>query len=73
MFSDNEGRMLPGQVWVPRPPMGPPGYLAGEATFSATPLSWTPARWVRLARSLQEGRPVEQPSVVACRYTSAGR
>ncbi|ATB38905.1 glucoamylase [Cystobacter fuscus] len=71
--SGNEGLMLPEQVWDLRPPTGQPGYLAGEATFSATPLTWTHAQFVRLAWSIQEGRPVEQPSVVACRYTSVCR
>ncbi|OJH38615.1 hypothetical protein BON30_20455 [Cystobacter ferrugineus] len=71
--SGNEGLMLPEQVWDLRPPTGQPGYLAGEATFSATPLTWTHAQFVRLAWSIQEGRPVEQPSVVSCRYTSVCR
>lgn len=73
MVSDNEGRMLPGRVWEPRLPTGLPGYLAGEATFPAPLLTWRPARFVPLARSLQEGRPVERPSGVARRYTSACR
>jgi glucoamylase len=61
----NSGRLLPEQVWDDQPP---PGYTPGEPTFSATPLGWTHAQLVRLAWSLDAGRPVEQPSVVARRY-----
>jgi glucoamylase len=35
----------------------------------ATPLAWTHAQFVRLAWSVEAKRPVEQPSIVACRYT----
>ena len=62
----NSGRLLPEQVWDDQPP---PGYTPGEPTFSATPLGWTHAQLVRLAWSLDAGRPVEQPSVVARRYS----
>jgi glucoamylase len=61
----NSGRLLPEQVWDDQPP---PGYTPGDPTFSATPLGWTHAQLVRLAWSLDAGRPVEQPSVVAKRY-----
>jgi glucoamylase len=64
----NDGGMIPEQVWDGRPPTGQPGFEAGEGTFSATPLAWSHAQFVRLAWSMQAGRPVEQPSVVACRY-----
>ena len=40
----------------------------GEGTFSATPLAWSHAQLVRLAWSIDAGAPVEQPSIVACRY-----
>ena len=65
----NEGYMLPEQVWDDSPPSGKPGLPSGEGTFSATPLAWTHAQYVRLAWSIQAGEPVEQPSIVACRYT----
>jgi glucoamylase len=39
----------------------------GEGTLSATPLAWTQAQFVRLAWSIDAARPVEQPSIVACR------
>jgi glucoamylase len=65
----NDGYMIAEQVWAPDfPPAGEPGFPPGEGTFSATPLAWSHAQFVRLAWSLQAGRPVEQPCVVAARY-----
>ena len=61
----NDGMMLPEQVWDGRPG----GKPAGTGTRSATPLAWTHAQFVRLAWSIDAGKPVERPSVVACRYT----
>jgi glucoamylase len=54
----NDGFMMPEQVWED----------SGDGTLSATPLAWTHAQFVRLAWSIDAGRPVEQPSIVACRY-----
>jgi glucoamylase len=66
----NDGYMIPEQVWAPDfPPAGRTEFPLGEGTFSATPLAWSHAQFVRLAWSIQAGRPVEQPSIVACRYT----
>ena len=56
--------MLPEQVWDGRAPGADPG----EGTRSATPLAWTHAQFVRLAWSIQAGKPIERPSIVACRY-----
>ncbi|ADO73125.1 Glucodextranase [Stigmatella aurantiaca DW4/3-1] len=67
--SGSEGYMLPEQVWDGRPPTGQPGFVAGKGTFSATPLTWTHAQFIRLAWSIQVGYPIAQPTVVACRYT----
>jgi glucoamylase len=65
----NDGDMLPEQVWAPDfPPAGQPGFPVGEGTFSATPLAWSHAQFVRLAWSIDAGRPVERPSIVAARY-----
>jgi glucoamylase len=64
----NQGHMIPEQVWDENPPSGRPGFPRGEGTFSATPLAWSHAQFVRLAWSIDAGAPVEQPSVVACRY-----
>jgi glucoamylase len=71
--SGNDGRMLSEQVWDQNPPSGTPGFPAGEGTFSATPLIWTHAQFVRLAQSIAAGRPVETPYVVACRYVGCPR
>ncbi|WP_224367612.1 glycoside hydrolase family 15 protein [Hyalangium versicolor] len=71
--SGNEGYLLPEQVWDGRPPSGQPGFVAGKGTFSATPLVWSHAQFVRLAWSILAGYPIEQPSLVACRYTSVCR
>jgi glucoamylase len=64
------GDMLPEQVWDQNPPAGQPGFEPGTPTFSATPLAWTHAQFIRLAWDLQAGRVVEQPEVVAARYAS---
>lgn len=66
----NEGLMMPEQVWDNQPPSGSPGFPAGKGTYSATPLLWTHAQFVRLAWSIDANVPVELPSVVACRYGS---
>jgi glucoamylase len=60
--------MLAEQVWDGRPPTGRACCPAGEGTRSATPLVWSHAQLVRLAWSIQRGRPVDQPAVVAERY-----
>ncbi len=62
----SETLTLPEQVWDERPPV--PREKPGTATASATPLAWTHAQYLRLARSLEHGAPVEFPSVVAERY-----
>ena len=60
--------MIAEQVWDQFPPSGSAGFPRGEATLSAQPLAWSHAQFVRLAWSIEAGRPVEQPSIVACRY-----
>jgi len=64
----NAGGLIPEQVWDQNPPSGQPGFAPGTPTFSATPLAWSHAQFIRLAWSIAAGRPVEQPAVVACRY-----
>jgi glucoamylase len=67
--SGNQSLLLPEQVWDGLPPTGQsPRFQLGEGTFSATPLIWSHAQFLRLAWSIQAGHPVETPSVVACRY-----
>jgi glucoamylase len=68
----NDGLMLPEQAWDGRKPTGTDGRKLGSGTLSATPLAWTHAQYVRLAWSLAAGKPVERPSVVACRYAGCG-
>jgi glucoamylase len=69
----NDGLMLPEQVWDENPPSGTSGFTPGEGTLSATPLGWTHAQFVRLAWSIDAGRPVERPGVVSCRYGGSCR
>ena len=64
-----QGDMLAEQVWDNRPPTGDACCAAGEGTRSATPLTWSHAGLVRLAWTIQRGRPVDQQAVVADRYT----
>jgi glucoamylase len=66
---DSGGEVIAEQVWDHNPPAGTgPRFVPGENTFSATPLAWSHAQFVRLARSIDVGRPVETPQIVACRY-----
>ena len=64
----NDGLMLPEQVWDDNPPSGTDGLLPGTGTGSATPLGWTHAQFIRLAWSIDAGRPAETPNLVSCRY-----
>ena len=66
--SANRGYLLPEQVWDHYPPGGTPGFRPGTPTFSATPLAWTHAQFIRLAGDIAAGSVVEQPQVVAKRY-----
>ncbi|MFT4081227.1 MAG: glucan 1,4-alpha-glucosidase [Nocardioides sp.] len=65
----NDGYMIPEQVWDQDSSSDPSqGLTFGEGTGSATPLAWSMAQYVRLARSIDAGSPVETPTVVADRY-----
>jgi glucoamylase len=69
--ADDQSELLPEQVWDHQPPAGTgPRFQPGEPTFSATPLAWTHAQFIRLAWSIDNGAPVETPQPVACRYAS---
>ncbi|WP_245757163.1 glucodextranase DOMON-like domain-containing protein [Amycolatopsis xylanica] len=73
--------LVPEQIWenpaVPASPFGTDpatasiGFKPGESVGSASPLSWAQSQYARLARGLDEGRPVEQPAEVRARYTRA--
>jgi glucoamylase len=66
--TSNDGDLLPEQVWDNQPPAGQPGFASGAGAFSATPLAWTHAQFIRLAFDVAAGRLFEQPSIVANRY-----
>jgi glucoamylase len=69
--ADDDSLLMAEQVWDDQPPSGRgPRFVPGEPTFSATPLAWTHAQFLRLAASIDAGRPVETPQNVACRYRS---
>jgi glucoamylase len=71
--ADDATHFLAEQVWDRRAPAntGSPAFRAGENTFSATPLAWSHAQFIRLARNIDAGTPVETPRVVACRYVQS--
>ena len=60
--------MIAEQVWDGRAPTGGACCQAGEGTRSATPLLWSHAGLLRLAWTIQNGRPVDLQQVVADRY-----
>lgn len=62
----NEGFMILEQAWDRQDGRG--RFVFGEGTDSATPLAWSMAQFVRLALSIDMGKPVETPAVVAQRY-----
>jgi glucoamylase len=69
--ADDQSLLLPEQVWDHQPPSGNgPPFTPGEPTFSATPLAWTHAQYIRLAWSIDAGAPIETPQIVACHYQS---
>jgi glucoamylase len=69
--ADDQSHLMSEQVWDNNPPSGTaPRFTPGEPTFSASPLAWTHAQFLRLAASIQAGTPVETPQIVACRYGS---
>jgi glucoamylase len=66
----DDSHLMAEQVWDLNPPGGQPGFTPGEPTFSATPLAWTHAQFLRLAANVAAGRDLETPQIVACRYHS---
>jgi glucoamylase len=64
----DDSHFMPEQVWDDQAPSGEPGFPPGEHTFSALPLAWTHAQFLRLAANIDAGHDVETPQVVACRY-----
>jgi glucoamylase len=66
----DDSHLMAEQVWDLDPPGGQSGFVPGEPTFSATPLAWTHAEFLRLAANVAAGRDLETPQIVACRYHS---
>lgn len=62
------GDLISEQVWDGRSPTGRACCPAGEGTRAATPLVWSHAGLLRLAWTIERGRPVDQQPVVANRY-----
>jgi glucoamylase len=63
----NEGGMIPEQVWD-SPDVPGHGLFFGRPSGSAMPLVWAHAEYVKLCRSLQEGRVFDMPPQPAKRY-----
>ncbi len=67
----NAGGLLPEQVWdaddIPEREL-----FHGCATGSAMPLVWAHAEYVKLLRSMRDGRVFDMPEDAAARYASAG-
>jgi glucoamylase len=64
----NDGLMLAEQVWDG---VGDPTaheYSTGQNTDSATPLAWTHAEYLKLLRSLADGKVWDRYDPVASRY-----
>ncbi len=63
----NEGKMLPEQIWdqddIPEREL-----FRGRATGSAMPLVWAHAEYVKLRRSLRDGRVFDLPPQTVTRY-----
>ena len=65
--SAGEGDMIPEQSWD-APDIPDKELWFGRPSGSARPLVWAHAEYVKLVRSLQDGRIFDQPRVVAERY-----
>ena len=63
----NSGRMLPEQIWD-RKHSTDYNWEFAKGTGSATPLAWSMAQYIRLAHSIDAGKPVETPAFVHERY-----
>lgn len=68
----NPGEMLPEQIWdgedIPER-----GLISGQATGSAMPLVWAHAEYIKLCRSLKEGKVYDMPPQTVKRYIQEGR
>jgi len=63
----NDGLLIPEQVWDGIGP-NPHGYARGEGTDSATPLAWSHAEYLKLLRSVSDGKVWDSYAPVEARY-----
>lgn len=68
--SANDGLVIAERVWDENAPSGQSGFPTGRGTYSATPLTRSHAQLVRLAWSVNAGRPVERPAVVPASFSA---
>jgi glucoamylase len=65
---DWENPALPPSPFGTAPEIASIGFEPGKAAGSASPLTWAQAQEARLALSIGNDRPVEQPDIVRARY-----
>jgi glucoamylase len=70
-FAGNS-QLLPEQVWD-GPDIPDRELVEGQATGSARPLVWAHAEFLKLRRSIQDGRVFDQPPQAVARYVTAGK
>ncbi len=63
----NEGGMIPEQIWD-SPDIPDRGLFFGRPSGSAMPLVWAHAEYVKLCRSIREGRVFDMPAQTVKRY-----
>ena len=66
-FSTEGGRLIPEQVWD-GPDIPERELFLGKPTGSACPLVWAHAEYIKLRRSLRDGKIFDQPRVTVQRY-----
>ena len=67
-----DSQLLPEQVWD-APDIASRELFAGCASGSAQPLVWAHAEYLKLRRSIQEGRVFDQPPQTVARYVSGAK
>jgi glucoamylase len=65
------GQLLPEQIWD-APDIPERELFRGSASGSAQPLVWAHAEYLKLRRSIREGRVFDQPPQTVARYVSRG-
>ena len=67
----NEGGMIPEQIWD-APDIPERELFCGKPSGSAMPLVWAHAEYIKLARSLRDGRVFDMPPQTYKRYVTQG-